>query len=224
MLCLKRLVNCAPVLLAGFAVAVEARAGSPQPGAINCVEGQVFVDGQAAVTGESAAVKPGQLLETSDGRAEILLTPGVFLRAAANSAVKLDTASPRNVRVDLVRGEALVEVAQMESADRLEVVDKGASTRLEKNGVYLFNATNGTIIVYAGKARVNDDSHTISLAKGEELSLAGDTSLKPRKADPASNDSLYTWSRQRADYDAEASKWTAESLIVFDNAPHYATG
>ena len=221
---LKKVLFCAPALLAGMAVLPQARAGEPPPGAINCVEGHVTVDGQAAVAGETAMVGSGQVLETLQGHAEILLAPGVFLRVAENSAVKLDTSSPKNVRVELLRGEALVEVVQVDRLHPLDIVDKGADARLEKAGIYVFNATQAAIAVHAGKVRVEDDRHGISLGRGEELELAGDGPLKPRKFNLTEADPVYAWSRQRADYDAQVSEWAAESLISLDGASKYATG
>jgi ferric-dicitrate binding protein FerR (iron transport regulator) len=176
------------------------------------------------VAGETAMAGPGQLLETQQGHAEILLTPGAFLRMAENSAVKLDASSPKSVRVELVRGEVLVEMVQVDKLLSLDIVDKGADARLEKAGIYDFNATQPAIAIYDGKVRVEDDRRVISLGKGEELALAGDGPLKPRKFNLTETNPVYAWSRQRADYDARASEWTAESLIALDGASQYATG
>src|ERR1700757_3697827 len=64
-----------------------------QPGTLNYIEGQAsigshIVDSKSVGTAE---IQPGQVLETQNGKAEILLTPGVFLRLDDNSAVQMDS-------------------------------------------------------------------------------------------------------------------------------------
>jgi hypothetical protein len=66
-----------------------------QPGAVNCVEGAVLLDGTPLSRQEvgRATLAPGQVISTETGKAEVLLTPGVFLRLDDQSAVKM--VSPR---------------------------------------------------------------------------------------------------------------------------------
>jgi hypothetical protein len=66
-------------------------AGFPDPGTLNYVEGSASLDGQA-LNNKSVGnieLKAGQELTTGTGKAEILLTPGIFLRVDSNSAVKM---------------------------------------------------------------------------------------------------------------------------------------
>ena len=64
---------------------------SPQPGTINYIEGRATMGGQAL--GEksvgTARLAQGQSLSTQDGRAEILLAPGIFLRIDHESTVEM---------------------------------------------------------------------------------------------------------------------------------------
>src|SRR5437764_1174944 len=61
------------------------------PGTLNYTEGRVSVDGQSLAQHSSGELlQPGQTLDTADnGYAEVLLTPGAFLRVGNNSEVKL---------------------------------------------------------------------------------------------------------------------------------------
>src|SRR5215469_2815418 len=93
------------LLLAG--AAVWAAGATAQPGAVNYTEGQVFVDGKALQASQTAQVQPGQTLETQNGKAEMLLTPGIFLRLNNNSEARLDANSITDTRVSLVKGEAM---------------------------------------------------------------------------------------------------------------------
>jgi hypothetical protein len=63
---------CAPAALAQIA-------NPAVPGTINYVEGSATIDGRVLNHQSVGAVQlePGQLLQTGNGKAEVLLTPGV---------------------------------------------------------------------------------------------------------------------------------------------------
>lgn len=208
-----------------FAFAVVSMAQGATPGIINCVEGHVALDSQAvaADTVGAAAVNPGHLLETAQGKAEVLLTPGVFLRIGENSSIKMEAASGHEVRVELVRGEALVEVDQVDQTRRLNVIDKGADARVDHSGLYLFNANQPAVLVYNGRVRVEDDRRVFAVKQGEEL-LLNSSVPKTQKLDRNNTDALYSWTLQRADYAAQVSEWTVEALLSLDGADRYTAG
>jgi len=58
---------------------------------IHYVEGKVLLEGQPVDPkfGEFPEVKNDQVLQTEEGRAEVLLTPGVFLRVSENSSFRM---------------------------------------------------------------------------------------------------------------------------------------
>lgn len=212
----KKVCGCA--FAASFVWAVIPLAqGAVAVGAINCVEGNVTVDGRPAVAdgSQAAVVVPGHVLQTGQGRAEILLTPGAFLRVAANSAVRMKAASDTSAQIELVRGEALLEATRVGGRNAIDVVDQGADARPQQPGLYLFNATQPAIVVYDGKVRVDDDRRVVSYGAGKELLLDAKSGLKPQKFDRSETDDIYAWSKQRADYDAQASENTVEALQAF---------
>src|SRR5260370_19404925 len=100
------------LLMAAMVVAAPVLASIPaHPGMLNYVEGQASIDGRP-VTNQSvgnADVREGQVVETGQGKAEILLTPGVFLRLGTNSAVRMVNPRLADTTVELVRGEVMVE-------------------------------------------------------------------------------------------------------------------
>jgi hypothetical protein len=183
------------------------------PGTINWVEGQVTVDGAAIPAGgpEVARVNLREALETAQGKAEILLTPGVFLRVDERSAIKM-SGTLQALRVELLRGDALLEVAQIDRRHSLDVLDHGADARAEKDGIYVFSM--GGIYVRSGKLRVADDRRIVTFGKGEELLLDVESGRKPRKADARESDAIYAWSASRAKYVAVASEWSAELVLA----------
>ncbi len=68
---------------------------SAHPGTVNYVEGQVSVEGRQIKPKSigQTTLEAGQYIATSSGKAEVLLTPGVFLRLGNDTSVKM--ISPR---------------------------------------------------------------------------------------------------------------------------------
>ena len=79
------------VVLCAPAWAETANAKAAVPGTLNYVEGQVSI-GDRALNSKSIGneeLNQGASLVTEKGKAEVLLTPGVFLRIGNNSSVKM---------------------------------------------------------------------------------------------------------------------------------------
>src|SRR3954452_2011975 len=90
-----------------FAAALLASASGAvaRPGTVNYAEGQVTLDGQSigAKGLGSTEVSPGHVLQTDRGKAEMLLTPGAFLRLGENSSVRMVSPSLTETRVELLK-------------------------------------------------------------------------------------------------------------------------
>ncbi len=202
------------MLVAAAVLSVPMWATVPaHPGMLNYVEGQANIDGRP-VTNQSvgsADVQQGQVIETGQGKAEILLTPGVFLRLGTNSAVRMVNGGLADTRVELLRGEALVEATDLLKSNHIQIVDHGVTTVLDKNGLYSFKSEQPQVAVYDGKATVNEgDSHQ-DVGKGKEAELAG---LHVTKFDTKHGDDLYQWSDLRSEYLSEASVSSARTYLV----------
>jgi hypothetical protein len=203
-----------------FAGATTAVGAVPAgPGVVNFIEGQMTLNGNVLskkAVGETQMGR-GAVLETSKGRAEILLSPGVFLRLGEESSVRLVSDSLLDTRLELLKGNALVEAAQLKKENEIRILDEGSQTTLLKDGLYRFNADRDTLAVYDGKARVMSEDQTVEVKSGHEVSLNGPLvdqkfdKKATRKADP-----LYAWSKLRSEYLSEASASTARTYIVND--------
>ncbi len=185
------------------------------PGTLNYVEGHVSVDGNPVTTKQIGQVEmsPDQMLETNRGKAEVLLSPGVFLRVGDNSQIRMVSTGLVDPRVEVVRGEAMVEVDYLAKQAQLDVLERGAEASLLKDGLYKFNADEGQIQVIDGKAKVTDNNETKEIGKGKEIVLSGGP-LKPVKFDRNAEDDLYRWSNVRSEYLAEANQSTARTIYV----------
>jgi hypothetical protein len=78
------------VALSGFAASAQSVI-SAKSGVLHVSEGAVFVGDEPVnqQRGTFPDIKEKTVLRTELGRAEVLLTPGVFLRVAENSSVKM---------------------------------------------------------------------------------------------------------------------------------------
>jgi FecR protein len=184
-------------------------ANAALPGTLNYVEGQVSMGTQALDSKSvgSAELRVGEQLTTEKGKAEILLTPGVFLRVGDNSSVKMISPSLTDTEVGLSKGQAMVEVAEIHPENDIRITEDGTTTQLLKTGLYDFDARQGQLRVFEGKALVQDGGGNATVKNGREVSLAGNGPAKAEKFNKKSYEEgdLYRWSSLRSAYLAEAN-------------------
>ncbi len=179
-----------------------------QPGAINYVEGQASLNG--AQLGPSSAgtaqLQAGQTLNTQSGKVEVLLTPGVFLRVADNSSVKMVNAGLANIEVELDKGRAMVEGTDINKNNDIRLDEDGVTTKILKNGLYDFDADNHEVRVFKGEAQVLLNDKKVNLGNEREVVLAPNTKPKVQEFDARKNeDDFFRWSALRSGYLSEAS-------------------
>jgi hypothetical protein len=199
---------------------------SAVPGTLNYVEGRASIGDQTIDSKSvgSEMLKPGQVLGTESGKAEILLTPGVFVRVGSNSAVKMVSPDLTNTQLALTRGEAMVEVDEIHSQNDIRISQPGGVTRLLKTGLYDFDAANHQIRVFDGKADVLAGDHEVTVKGGHELALNTEGKLKAQgfdKKQMVQTDDLYRWSSLRSEYLSEAN---AESARIYVANGWYGPG
>ena len=204
--------------LSAPAWATTTAANSAVPGTINYVEGKVSIGTQALDSKSvgSAELQPGQSLTTGRGKAELLLTPGVFLRVGANSSVQMISPSLTDTEVGLNKGHAMIEVAEIHPENYFRVSEQGVTAQLLKTGLYDFDLNREQIRVFDGKAVVDAGGKHINVKGGREVSLEGNgpiTAQKFKKKAFEEGD-LYRWSSLRSAYLAEANVDAAGMYIA----------
>jgi len=193
--------------------AISARAGM-----INVADGDVWISD--AKGGEPTRVEPkpselievkeGQILKTGEGRAEVLLTPGAFLRMSEESSFKLIGNRLSDVRIDVLTGSVLVEVVEFLEGNSVTVLTKDATATILKAGIYRFDADPGRVRVYQGEVRVEAGGATQSVKGSREL-IASATGWTAAKFEDKEGDSLYRWAKRRSGYVAMANVSAARS-------------
>jgi hypothetical protein len=191
--------------------------GPANPGTINYVEGQVSIGRTTLGPSSEGAVllAPDQTLKTGAGKAEILLTPGVFARVGDDSSVKMISPDLTNTEFAINKGETMVEVDEIHPQNDLLVKEDGAIIRLQKTGLYDFDAAHDQFRVFDGQALEQGNDRNVKVKGGHELTLDS-AKLKPRSFDKKTYEAegLYKWSSLRSAYLAEAN---------VDQAPAYST-
>jgi hypothetical protein len=212
------------------AFADQAPASSARPGTVNYVEGTAYLEGQS-LTGNDAGrvtIEPGQEVRTEEGKIEVLLTPGVFLRLGDHSTVKMISPDLTLTQVEVEAGRAAIEVDEIHDQNNLQVIDAGITTRLEKKGYYEFDAGPETPVamVFKGEAKtLVADGNWRKIKGGHELLLTGGpdgqslAKEKPTDFDTDARDDLYKWSSLRSEYLAEANNQIAGEYVSAGYTP-----
>ena len=175
---------------------------SAKAGGVNYVEGNVISTGKNKKGG---LLLKGDTLEIGDkvstganGKAEILLNPGSYIRLAENSSFEFLTTSLDDLRLRLSGGSAMFEVFADDDFNIVVNTPK-ADFSIIKSGVYRISVLNdgsGKIAVWKGKARIGEFSET-EIKGGREATVnAGRVAIV--KFDRDEKDALESWSKSRA--------------------------
>src|SRR5579859_7170102 len=84
---------------------------SARSGVVHFFEGAVYLGDKLLEPqlGKFPCMAEGSELRTAQGRAEVLLTPGVFLRVGESTAIRLVANDLSDTRVELISGAAIVD-------------------------------------------------------------------------------------------------------------------
>jgi uncharacterized protein YneR len=185
---------------------------SAQSGAVHYIEGEVRIDGVPVRMDSSRfpAVAQGSVLSTHLGRAELLLTPGMFLRLPESSSMRMLRNALTDTHIELLSGSALIEAVDVFKGNSVAMHMDDVTVTLQDKGLYYFESDPARLSVYKGKAEVARDGEVLTVKGGRQASLGG--RLVAVKFDTKQADGLYRWSAQRSSYVAMASYPTAQSI------------
>jgi hypothetical protein len=197
-------------LAAALSVPALADTHPALPGTLNYVEGNASIDHEGVTSKSvgSTALEAGQTITTDNGKAEVLLTPGVYLRLGSDSSAQLISPSITNTEVALHHGEAIVEVDELHKQNNIRIDNGNATTTLQKTGLYEFDNNPASVRVFKGQAEVQSGDHQVKVKGGHQLALGADNpKFKAAGFDKNSYQSseLYQWSSLRSQYLAEAN-------------------
>jgi hypothetical protein len=165
-------------------------------------------------------LQTGDVVKTgADGRVEMLLNPGSYLRVGENSEFELANNSLDNLEVRLIRGTAIVEATGADDTPLLiNITTPHAKIAIVRRGLYRLNVVPGDnteLIVRKGRV-MHEPSHT-KIKGGNKVVFSADafSVAKLQSADKKNFDTLEVWSKERAGLMAEANrKMRARDLSV----------
>jgi hypothetical protein len=187
---------------------------SAKSGVLNLTDGQVFLNAQpveATVT-HYPDVKEGNTVRTEEGRAEILLTPGVVLRLGDHGSLKMIANRLIDTRLELLSGSAVVEADQIAKDTNVTIVVANAAVTLPKAGLYRFDTQPPRVKVFKGEATVAIGDQTTPVGAGRQAALGGEQAVVD-KFDVDDTDALDRWSHRRGELMAMANVSAAKSLL-----------
>ena len=176
---------------------------SAKAGGVNYAEGTVSVvrtDGKGGVLLKGDQLEIGDRVTTGeDGRAEILLNPGSYLRLGENSSFEFKTTSLDDLQIQLHSGSAMFEVFATEKF-RVSVLTPKEKMVLFESGVYrvdLKQDGSGAIYVADGKAAVGNIG-SLTLVTGGKMASFGSGPVTVEKSSFNKKDELAQWSKDRS--------------------------
>ncbi|MBV9767856.1 MAG: hypothetical protein JOZ48_23650 [Acidobacteriaceae bacterium] len=171
---------------------------SVHSGVVHFSEGSVFINNQPLdqKPGTFANVKEGSTLRTEQGRAEILLTPGVFLRVDKNSAIKMISSAITDTQVEFLEGSIIIDSLDAPADSPVAAIYKESKIRFSKHGIYRLDSEPAPLLqVYSGEAQVDHEGKSSTIDTSHLFFFAAATETK--KFDDGTDDDFYAWARDR---------------------------
>jgi hypothetical protein len=178
---------------------------SAQSGMMNYTEGQVLLNdrGVEVTSTRFPQVRVQDVLSTKEGRAEVLLNPGSFLRIGENSSIRLASSSLTRPSVEVLSGSVVLEMAAESKDELVTLTWKDVVLSLVKHGVFRLDTDPAGLRVFDGEVSVTSPGHQVTVGKGKMLPFNG--TWASLKFDAGQTDSLDRWSGRRASYLAMAN-------------------
>jgi hypothetical protein len=199
-----------------IAVALPASAQSvisTHSGVIHFFEGTVYLGDQPLEShlGKFPSVPQGAELRTAEGRAEVLLTPGVFLRMGDRTAIRMVANDLADTRVELQTGSAIVDSGEPNADTSVSLIYKNWRVHFLRKGVYRIDSDPPCLWVRQGEAEVftGAGGQPISVEHGMNLPLAA-VLVPEQRPNELSGDSLSDWADGRGESIAADNAITAQ--------------
>ena len=197
---------------------------SAKAGMINHSEGLTSVtrlDGTTETLISGDQLNAGDRVVTSTGGiAEVLLNPGSYLRLGSESEFSFRVTSLDDLRLEIKRGSAILEVFASNQFRVTAYTPKGRVT-IVNTGVYRIDVASdgsGLLSVIEGKAIVGE--RNIALIKEGQTGTLDGSPVTVGKFDKGKRDGLASWSRTRSkDLAKMASAFNAKNTrpLIMDS-------
>jgi hypothetical protein len=171
---------------------------SVHSGVVHYFEGAVAIDGLPLEQhfGRFEEIRPGSELRTDQGRAEVLLTPGVLLRVDQNSSIRMISNKLADTRVAFVGGSASVDSRNGSATPPITVSFQNYEVHFKAAGCYRFDSAPARVRIDAGEAEVSFMGQTVSATANHTIALAPALTAGPFVNNM--DDGLDRWAQDRS--------------------------
>ncbi len=194
---------------------------SAKSGVVHLAQGDVYLGGQKIEPHFAVFpdVKEKMELRTEEGRAEVLLTPGIFLRVGESSAIRMISNRLIDTRVEFLSGVAMVEsdITYKDNKDtHVAMIFGDYTVTIARHGLFELQSSPAQVKVFSGEITVAHAGETVTLKEGHLLPLTG--AMVSEKFDAKEGGELYRWSQARSQSmsvaNLSAAKTAADSGYV----------
>jgi hypothetical protein len=170
---------------------------SAKAGIVNIAEGDVSFErgGKVDMLIASDVLRAGDVVKTGrDGRVEILLNPGSYLRLSANSEFSFIDTRLHMLELNLLKGSAIIEASMI--VEMIIVVTPQFKIPLVNGGLYRFNVgANESSEIIARKGKVQGVK--LEIKEGKKAVIGAGAPVIT-SFDKKSEDDFDVWSKERA--------------------------
>lgn len=197
---------------------------SAKAGGINAVTGQASVHSRGETDWHQLMITDdldaGDRVRTAyEGRVEILLNPGSYLRLGGNSEVELSDNTLANLEVRLLRGTAIVEATGADGLElNISISTPHTKLAIVRQGLYRVSVVPGDateLIVRKGRV-ILSDSHT-KVKGGDKVvfsaTVVSVAKLSKEEKKEQDREEVAVWSKERARTLAKANSKLTDRMI-----------
>ena len=196
---------------------------SARAGGINAITGQADVYSKGVSDWQQLSITDdldsGDRVRTAyDGRVEILLNPGSYLRVGGDSEVELSNNTLDRLEVRLLRGTAIVEATGADGIElNINISTPHTKLAIVQQGLYRLNVVpnDGTELIVRKGRVILSDSHT--KVKGGNKVVFSATNVivaKLTKEEKKLPEEVDQWSKERASTLAKANRRISDGMVT----------
>jgi len=170
---------------------------SARSGVIHFSDGFVYLDSRRLEhhAGRFNQMNQGSELRTENGRAEVMLTPGVFLRVGEHSAIHMISNSLADTQVEFLSGSVVLDSMAGTASEPTTIVYGAYQARIQNQGCYRFNSDPPELRVENGEIEVKDGDDSATVDAGHVVPFSG--KLVTRRLANETSDALDRWNSER---------------------------
>ena len=195
---------------------------SAKAGGINAITGDATVYGKGDAEWQQLMItddlRAGDRVRTdTDGRVEILLNPGSYLRVGGNSEVEMANNSLDNLEVRLIKGTAIVEATGADGIElNINISTPHTKLAIVRHGLYRLSVVPGDtteLVVRKGRVILSDSQTKIKDGNKVVFSQTNTSVAKLTKEEKKAEEAIDSWSKQRAETLARANRGTTYGML-----------